>query len=255
MAESVKSADRVLQVIELLTSEPRGLTFTEVRDRLELPKSSAHALLGTMTARGFLSFDEVTRRYGIGLRLWQAGQGYLAATSLEQSAQPFLQAVCDVLQETVQLAVLDGVENVYIAKVDSTQQLRLASRVGARLPAYATGIGKALLFGMTADRIRQRFRGVEFTRFTSTTVADVEALIAVVAESRERGYATDDAEHTPGVNCIAMPVYDRHGAVCAAASVAVPEVRMSPGFSAKIIEVLGEQTTALSTTLGAPNDR
>ncbi|MGW3956503.1 IclR family transcriptional regulator [Streptomyces sp. NPDC004752] len=255
MAESVKSADRVLQVIELLTAESRGLTYTEIRDRLELPKSSAHALLGTMTVRGFLSFDEATRRYGIGLRLWQAGQRYLAATSLEQSAQPYLQAVCDALQETVQLAVLDGMENVYIAKVDSTQPLRLESRVGARLPAYATGIGKALLFGMTAEQIRQLFHGVEFTQFTSTTVADVEALITVVAEARERGYATDDAEHTPGVNCIAMPVYDRHGAVCAALSVAVPGVRMSPGFSAKIIKVLSEQATALSTALGAPTGR
>lgn len=252
MAEGVKSAERVLDVLELLADRPRGLTFNEVREVLGLPKSSAYALLQTLTARRFLSLDPTTRRYAVGLRTWQAGQSYSPLSDLQRAALPHLEAVRDALDETVQLAVLDGTENVYVAKVDSGQKLFLASRVGARLPAYATGLGKALLSGLDDDEVRRRFAEVAFRRFTPATIGGVDRLVTELAAVRRRGYASDRGEYTAGVSCVAVPVHDAAGAVCAAMSVSVPQVRMTPALRRTALSALADQATRLCETLGGP---
>jgi DNA-binding IclR family transcriptional regulator len=250
VGEAVKSADRVLQIIELLAGHPAGITQTEIHQRLGLPKSSTHALLATMVSRGFLEQDPQTRGYRVGIRLWQAGQSYLPATDLEKSALPYMEALRDEVNETVQLAVLDGIENVYIAKVDPDQQLRLASRVGIRLPAHVTGVGKALLSGLTDDEVRHRFRDVEFVRHTAQSLTTLDHLIAELHEIRARGYALDNAEHTPGVYCVAAPIHDARGATQAAISVAVPDVRRTPDLIDKITTATLHKADALSQRLG-----
>ena len=250
MPESVKSALRVMQVFELITENPRGLSFSAIQNRMGLPKSSAHALLSTMLSQRFVFLDPDSKTYTAGLRLWEAGQSFVAATNFEKAAAPFMRATCDALNETVQLAILDGTENVYIAKVSADHQLTLASQVGTRLPAYATGIGKALLSGLTDDEIRRRFAGVTFTPFTRHTVSDVTSLIGAVQKVRQEHFSTDHAEHTPGVYCVAMPVRDHTGEVCLGMSVSVPEARMSPEIEDKLRKVLAAQTAALSERLG-----
>ena len=248
-ATKVKSADRTLAILELLTAFPDGLTLTEIQRELELPKSSTYTLLTTMAARGFLEQDD-RRRFRVGIRLWQVGQAYVAATDLEAAAMPFMQSVRDALNETVQLATLDGVDNVYIGKVDSDQALRLESRVGIRLPAYATGLGKAMLSLLRDDEIIERFAGVEFTPFTSTTITSLDVLLARIAEVRARGHAEDDGEFTPGVFCIAVPIRATPGQRLTAMSVSVPEVRKTPDLIERTIANLTAATDALSARLG-----
>lgn len=244
----VKSADRTLAILELLTAFPDGLTLTEIQHELELPKSSTYTLLTTMTARGFLEQDD-RRRFRVGIRLWQAGQAYVAATDFEKVAMPFMESVRDALNETVQLATLDGVDNVYIGKVDSDQALRLDSRVGIRLPAYATGLGKAMLSLLGDDEIAERFDAVEFTPFTSTTITSLDDLLARIADVRARGYAEDDGEYTPGVFCIAVPIRATTGRLTAM-SVSVPEVRKTPELTERTIASLTAATESLSARFG-----
>lgn len=244
----VKSSDRTLAILELLTEHPEGLTLTEIQHELSLPKSSTYTLLTTMAARGFLEQD-ARRRFHVGIRLWQAGQAYVAATDFEKLAMPFMQAVRDELNETVQLATLDGVDNVYIGKVDSDQALRLESRVGIRLPAYATGLGKAMLSLLDDDEIRRRFADVVFEAFTPTTITSLDALLERIAVVRSRGYAEDDGEYTPGVFCVAVPIRGTSDRL-AALSVSVPEVRKTGDLIARTIASLTEATESLSARLG-----
>jgi IclR family acetate operon transcriptional repressor len=242
MSAVVKSADRTLAILELLIDHPDGLTLVEIQRELEIPKSSTYMLLTTMVSRGFLEQEPGTRRFRVGVRLWQAGQSYVAVSDLEHLAIPYMERLRDEVNETVQLATLDGTDNVYIAKVDADQQLRLASRVGVRLPAYATGIGKALLSQLDDDEIRKRFAGVKFQRFTPQTLTSLSALINAVHEIRQRGYAIDNSEYTPGVYCIAVPLSGRQGSPRAALSVSFPEVRKTP--------LLIKQTIASVTAAG-----
>lgn len=248
--EGVKSAVRVLAIITLLADEPNGASFGEICGRLELPKSSTHALLRTMTDQGFLTVEPSTRRYRIGIRLWEAGQTYIRDLDLSLIARPFLDASRDALRETVQLAVLDGVHNVYIGKVDADQRLVVQSRVGSRLPAYATGLGKALLAGLQDEEIRGRFAGVPLEPFTDKTVTEIETLLDILHKIRERGFATDDGEYTPGIVCVAVPIRGYNGEVVAAMSVSVPEARATRESRQHALEVLREQAYGLSRVLG-----
>lgn len=248
--DAVKSGLRVLLILELLTDNPTGLTFGYICERLELPRSSAHGLLHTMRDRGFLVFDEEERRYQLGIRTWQAGQAYMRGISLATTSRPYLQAARAALGETVQLAVLDGIHNVYLAKEDANQLLVLQSWVGARLPAYATGLGKVLLAGLDDDEVRRRFDGVDLQRFTANTIANLTGLLSELARIRSQGYGTDDGEYTAGVECVAVPVRGDSGEVVAAISVSVPAVRGGAELRRRALEVLTVQAGRLSSVLG-----
>ena len=106
--------------------------------------------LSTLLERGWIENNGEGRRYRVGVRAWQAGQGYTRATNLASAARPHMAAARDELNETIQLAILDGIDNVYIAKVEAEHPLRLVSDVGTRLPAYATGLGKRAARRVTA---------------------------------------------------------------------------------------------------------
>lgn len=246
----VKSADRTLAILDLLTEHPDGLTLTEIQRHLEFPKSSTYVLLMTMATRGFLEQDPDSRRFRVGIRLWQAGQSYIAVTDLEKVALPYMESLRDELNETVQLATLDGTDNVYVAKVDPDQQLRLASRVGVRLPAYATGIGKALLSQLDDAEIKERFAGIRFVKYTPQTITSLNKLVSVVREVRELGYATDNSEYTPGVFCIAAPLHSQHSGPRAAISVSIPEVRKTTPLIERTIASVRSTAQQISQRMG-----
>lgn len=253
MAESgttVKSALRVLLLIELLTENPRGLTFPEIREQLDLPKSSLHGLLKVATDRGHLSFDESNRTYRLGVRQLEAGQAFFAGSDLREQALPVMERVRDQINETVQLSVLDGRENVYVAKVSATQALQLVSEVGSRLPAHATGLGKVLLAHLDPDELERRFEGVVFEQFTERTVGSLGELRTVLETIRRNGYGIDDGEYTDGVYCIAVPIFGVGPAPLAAMSVSIPTIRVHEGTHDAVLALLLEESRRLSRGLG-----
>jgi DNA-binding IclR family transcriptional regulator len=250
MDSGVKSALRVLEILDLLTAREGPLTFTEIADALGYPRSSLHNLLRTLVQGGWAELDPVSRRYTLGIRAWQAGQVYLRAVSLADRARPYMEAVRDALDETVQVAVRDGRHNVYVAKADGSQLLVLASAVGRRLAAHATGVGKVLLADLTPDERRALLYGQPLERFTANTVTDPAALEADLAAIRTQGYAVDDEEYTHGVRCVAVPVRDHSGRVVAAMSVSVPTIRFDADRATKARLLLTDACAKLSAALG-----
>jgi DNA-binding IclR family transcriptional regulator len=248
--EPVKSASRVLDLIELLTRSPEGMQFTDLLDATGWPRSSLHGLLRTMSDRGHLDLDDATGRYRIGLRLWEAGQAFLRALDLASVSRPHLERARDLINETVQLAILDGIENVYVAKVESSHHLRLQSEVGGRLPAYATGLGKVLLAGLPPVEFERRLAAVDLHPFTDATITDPDVLRVRLAEIRARGYGLDEGEYTVGVFCVAVPVRGAGGETVAAVSSSVPTVRASSGTQERMVDVLTETAARISADLG-----
>jgi DNA-binding IclR family transcriptional regulator len=249
VAESVKSAERALRIIELLT-DIGSLDFPALCAQLALPKSSAHALLATMRDMGFLHLDQRSRQYSLGPRLWEAGQAYIEKLDIATLADPYMRRVHDQLGETVQLAILDGIENVYVGKLDSDHALQLVSRLGSRLPAYTTGLGKTLLAGLTDAEVLRRLENVDMRQFTARTITDRQRLLAELARIRRRGYATDIGEYTDGVFCVAGPITAPTGTV-AAMSVSIPDVRVTAEVRRRAAAVVTAETAALSRQLGS----
>ncbi len=248
---SVKSARRVLGILELLGANADGLKFPQIADLLGLPKSSLHALLATMQGMGWISIEESTRTYRIGMRAWEVGQGYNYARDLARIADEHLHAARTELNETVQLGILDGTEVLYIARVDSNRPFRLVSRAGMRLPAWATGLGKVLLADLPPAELRRRMADVTFQAFTDKTVRDIDQLERILAQIRADGIGLDDGEHVAMVYCVAAPVRDKTGAVVAAMSCSLPEPpQRRPGGYPHFAEVMARHARGLSRSLG-----
>ena len=155
----VKSADRVMAVLDLV-AERGAMPFSEIAEALALPKSSAHSLLRTMEARGYVAIDD-ERRYRLGSRIWELAQAFHEVDDLRTLMKPLMDEVVERTGETVQLAILEGVSAVYLALSESPHPMKLTSRAGARLPAYTSAIGKTLLASLDRDEAARRLDGAE----------------------------------------------------------------------------------------------
>jgi DNA-binding IclR family transcriptional regulator len=233
----VKSAVRTVELLEYLAArrdEPAKLR--EISEALDMPRSSAHALLRTLVAQGWVRTDQTGARYGIGIRALLVGTSYLDTDPYLPLITPFLEELRAELDETFHLGRLDGTDIVYLATRESQQYTRTANRVGRRLPAYATALGKALLaerFGTDRDEhVPAALRAL-----TPHTLTDRAALDAALDEVRIRGYAGDDQENTPGLRCFAVPLrYCRPAQDALSAS--VPVTRLTPHRERDIVEAL-----------------
>jgi len=230
------------------------MTFAELLVALRMPKSSLHALLAVASGRGYVEQDPESRRHTLGLRVWEAGQAYIRQHDLVVEAEKAMRAFVERVNETVQLARLDGNENVYVAKVDSTHLLRLQSEVGARLMAHATGLGKVLLAELSAADLESRFARSGLPRMTPNTITDLEALRGELALTRARGFGIDNEEYTPGLFCLALPVRVAGGRVPAAISVAIPTSRAGIDRLAEALCHLAETSLSISALVAGPAD-
>jgi DNA-binding IclR family transcriptional regulator len=239
---AVKSADRVMTILDLL-GERGPLTFSELVAELELPKSSAHSLLATMTDRGYLELDPGRRTYAVGIRVWQLARTRSDIEDLRVLLQPLMDRLGALTTETVQLARLEGAEVVYLAMVEAAHPMKLMSSPGARLPAHGSGVGKVLLAALDPGDARSRLeRAAPLRALTEHTITDPEQLMTELERVRKRGYGTDQEEFAIGLRCVAMPVLDGDGRTVAAMSVSIPTPRWSREIALRAREALADTT-------------
>jgi DNA-binding IclR family transcriptional regulator len=233
----VKSAVRTVELLEFLAARPdHPARLREISNALEMPRSSAHALLRTLVAQGWVRCDPSGTLYGIGVRALLVGTSYLDADPYLPLITPFLDDLCRDLDETFHLGRLDGTDIVYLATRESKQYIRASNRVGRRLPAYTTALGKALL----AERFgtdRDEHVPAALKPLTANTIVDRAWLDETLDEVRMRGFATDAEENTSGLRCFAValrycsPAQD-------AISASVPVGRLTPPREREIVDAL-----------------
>lgn len=200
----VKSAVRTVELLEYLAArQDRPARIREISAALDMPRSSAHALLRTLMSQGWVRSDDSGTLYGIGIRALLVGTSYLDSDPYLPMITPFLDDLQRDFDETFHVGRLDGPDVVYLATRESRQYQRATSRVGRRLPAHATALGKALL----ADRFdddRRAHLYETLPSLTPRTITDRAELDEALETARVRGYAVDDEENTPGVRCFAV---------------------------------------------------
>jgi DNA-binding IclR family transcriptional regulator len=247
----VKSAYRALDVLEAMAAGPA--TLSELSRTLDIPKSSLHGLLRTLTDRGWVAATDGGTRFRLGLRALQVGTRFVDEDELVAQVAPTLDRLAASTGETVQHARLDGEEVVYLAKRDSAHPVRLISRIGSRLPAHATALGKALLAARDDETVRGLLHP-PLVALTGRTITEWEPLAEELAATRARGYAIDDGEAAEGLRCFAVVVPDRHRPPeppTDAVSVSVPAFRLDEQREKELVEaLLGEQLR-----LGGPPSR
>ena len=222
---SVKSAVRVLQIFELLSNHPDGLTVKEIARGLSLPQSSTFNLVVTPFEEGYLQQDPL-KRYKLGAKLIQIGTAAMDSMDISSQGVPYLKQLMDGVQETVFMAMLSDDQLVYIAKIDNNRSIRTTAQPGSRKPLYCTGLGKAFLAFLPEKERSRLLDRIQFVRFTRNTITDREQLEGQLTYFTELGYAIDDEENEEGLFCLAAPVFGADGVIKAAISTAGPKDRM-----------------------------
>ncbi len=244
------SAVRVLDILELFAGAAEPLTVSEAAKRLGYPKTSVFDIVSILAGRGFLRrVDERAKTYTVGPRAYFTGMAYLSGADLHSAARPVLAGVRDELGETCYLAVCDGGRVVYLDKLESSQPVRAICNIGERRPMYLTGLGKAMLAGMDEERVRE-IAAAGMERRTGKTITRVDALLRELAEIRRRGCAYDMGEDNEFVRCVAAPVRDAAGNICAAVSVSMLEASFTPEMQARATEKIIAAALAISRRLG-----
>ncbi len=247
---AVKSAFRVLKILELLTAAFRPLSFLELQQQLGYPKASLHGLLRTMMGSRWLRFVEDSKGYTLGVKIWEAGLAYSGMQPLEVPAKLFMTRLRDQTTKTVQLAVLDDYDVLYVGKVDGEHMLRLDSAVGRRLEPHASGVGRILLADLAESELRAWMAERPLRRFTATTITDPEALLVELQTVKAAGYATDREERTLGAACVPVGIRDHADALVAAMSVSAPAVRFGLRQHQAAFIHLRQAASDLSAALG-----
>ncbi len=245
--DEVKSAARVLEVLELLGQDGARLSLAEMAGAMAVPKSSLHAILRTMQARNWVDVDASGTRYSLGLKALLTGTAYLEGDDVASLAGPVLDALAEETGESVHLGRLDGTDVVYLAKRESRHALRMYSAVGRRLPAHATALGKAVLSQYDAAEVQRRLNW-PLARLTPDTVTDPDALLAQLADARLRGWALDDGENSVDIRCVAVALGPTPSGGDAL-SCAAPRSRMGDTRMAEIAEAVAEAAHSLRTLL------
>lgn len=213
-------------VLGLFSIEQPEWGVSEVASELGLPKSTVCELLGSLSQQGLLRRTG-NSRYRLGWRLFELGQTLLDTTGFRTETLKAMQELVERWSETSHLAVLDGVEAVYLAKVQPSPAVRIPiSRIGARLWAHCSGVGKVLLAHENWDEVAAQFekRGGMPT-LTPNTVANLDELAEELAKVREQGFAYENQESSIGLCCVAAPIRGLCGGVVAAMSLSVPAYR------------------------------
>ena len=247
---AVKSADRTVELLELLANTDRRLTLTELHRELSYPKSSLYMLLQTLVARGWVEADPDRTAYGIGVRALLVGTSYLDHDRVVPLAMQVMDTVRAEVNETVHLARLDGADVVYLASRESQHQLRVVSRIGRRLPAHTTALGKCLLAVRSPEEV-EALLPAELPELTSHTQTDRATLLAQLAEFRRIGYSYEREENTPGLGCFAVALPYRHP-VTDAMSCSVPLARLDDTHEKQIVAALLAAARTLTDLLRRP---
>ncbi len=214
----VKSADRTLDIFELLAGEPQGLTVSEISERLGLARSSTHGLVRTLHARGYL-MQNGGRRFHLGARLIQLGLNVVDRLELRSAARGPLERLVAATHDTALLVVPDGGDLLYVDKILSdARDVRTDPRVSSRRPLHCSSLGKALLAALDDESVVQIVETIGLERTTEFSITDRDELLADLARTRERGYSIDRQEAVAGVFCVGAPVRDHAGRSIAAMS-------------------------------------
>lgn len=223
MLGSVRTAARVLRAFSEVDQE---LGVNQVARRLGIGKSTAHRVLSTLAAERLLERDVATGRYRLGLALYELGTTVTEHVDLHQAALPVLTTLRHSTGEMVHVAVLDGLEVVYVERLESHHMLPIFRRVGHRLPATWTSSGKVLLASLSSPELDRRLLAWEPLARTPRTITDPRALRAELARVNERGWALNNEEGHPGIVSVGAPIRGYDGEVLAAVSVVGATNRM-----------------------------
>ena len=216
----VPAATRALRVLRYLATQPDPVPLDRIARAVDLPRSTAYHLINAMIEEGFVAHLSDDRCYGLGVAAFEVGTGFSRQAPLQRIARRPLAALVDNLGQSAHLAVPHGRDVLYVLEERAPGRPPLVTDVGVRLPAHLTASGRAILAALPANQVRALFPDRDaFVSRHASGPSTLSALRAVLTETRQRGYANEDGEITPGFASVAVAVLDHNRVPVAAVAV------------------------------------
>jgi IclR family acetate operon transcriptional repressor len=246
---NITSLQRGLRLLQLFAQSERGLTAKQVTKLSGLPFSTVHRFLVNLETAGYLNCSGEGVYY-LGVACFEVGQAAVGQLDIRRLSLPYLQELNQQTRETIHLTVRHGLFAVYVEKLDSPEQLRIHSRIGASVPLYCTAVGKVMLAFTPQEEREKLLSQLEIKRLTPNTVGNMQELRTELYRVQKNGYACDLEEHELHIRCIAAPIWDHTGGIHASLSITAPMVRMPVSRLRQLAPLIQQAGLRISRELG-----
>lgn len=250
-SQLIPNVDRAFKILELLSASPGGLRFADIYERLSLAKSSAFVLLDNLELKGYVE-KTPEGKYRATLRLYELGSQVLNNLDIRAIALPYMTALRNDTGFPVHLGILEGMDIVYLEKVEGTGFIRFDTYIGKRSPLHLTAVGKALAAHLPETQLDEilTVRGLSGgTEKAAATIAEFKEMLQSV---RDLGYAIEDEEEVLGVRCIGAPIRNHTGAVIASISIIALLRELPVGRFLEFGNKVAQTAVQISRALGCP---
>jgi IclR family acetate operon transcriptional repressor len=246
---------RGLDVLELFATSAPEISQKEISDTLKLPMPTVHRLTALLTERGWLDRDPATRRLRLGLEMARLVPALMAGMRLPELARPHLLRLASDVQETVNVAILQGPDIVYLLSETGDRLLTSQVTVGMRLPAHCTALGKCLLAQLAEDVARVALGDEPYERRTERTATTWVELAPDLEVIRRTGVAISEEEYEIGLVSISVPVRWIDGPGTGAINVSLPAGRATPEFREELTAGLQQAAVQIDREMSVPGSR
>jgi len=213
---SIKSLDKALNLLEFLSLSEHEIGVAKISKKINMSLSTVYRLLTTLKNRGYVIQNQKTSKYKLGIKLFELSYKVQSTKNLIRTARPYIQNLSKMTNETVNLAILEGNEVIYLDTIKSVEILRTEIVPGTRIPAHCTALGKALLAFLSESDFNKLYKsGDPLTSLTTNSISSLDELKRKLKNVKEQGYAFDREEFMTGINCVGVPVFGKEEAIAA----------------------------------------
>lgn len=235
MEEIIQSLERAFNILETLSQSPKGMGVLELSNAVNLHKSTTHRILKSLIALNYVKQLD-NSKYCLTYKMYEVGNAIVKDLDLRKIAKKFLEELSHDINEVVHLVIPQGIDVLYIEKIDADNSITMNSFVGMRRPLIQTAVGKALLSEMTDEEIHSIYQ-LSKKQYPSLHFLSLSELMAQITQTRETSIAFDAEENEPGVSCVATVIKTRQGPV-GAISISGPAYRMEEKKNAALYQKL-----------------
>lgn len=249
MEDNVRVINRVFDIIEILAVTDHPMALTEIVNETGMSKTTVYRLLHTLHERHYVEKD-ANSCYTIGIKLIETVSNHINGLELQTESKPVLASLRKELNLTAHLGILDGMNVVYVEKLDLYPTTRLYTQIGYRSPAYCSSMGKCMLSSLSGDDLDEILYHFQFEKFTPNTISSANELRQYLKKVRKQGYAMDDQEYMTGHRCVGAPIFDYRGDVIASISASGPISQLTDEKLGYVISEVKKAAAEISQRMG-----
>jgi IclR family transcriptional regulator, KDG regulon repressor len=246
----IKVLNKTFSILELLLQQGSAMNMTEISKKLDLYPSTTHRILDTLKYWGYVEQEPDNQEYQLGLKVLELGMAKLQQIDLVREATPYLKELVNQCNETAHLGVLEEGDVLYLAKVESSQTIRMCSYAGKRAPLHCTALGKVLLAFLPEEERKKILEQKELPRLTDNTINDRNKLEKELSKIQKQDFALDQEENEKDMRCIAAPIRNYLGKVIASISISSPAYRIDINQQNHLKEIVLQTSKNISNRLG-----